>query len=147
MLNKLSIDSSNHVAFDNSKRILSTKCFSISANWNQLTMGQKASVVLRLAMIVVCLFFMLDGRPPAHSQTNEVRDIKIAQLTDFKDNQSSWDRQTVEQLHNLEVRVNATESEIANIEGWEKGGFGVLTALSVLAMFFQLKKKEEHKDE
>lgn len=110
-------------------------------------MPYRVSIILRVAMVAICLVFFLDGKPPAISQTliitqrNEMRDIEIARLTDFKTNQVNWNNQAAKQIQDLSIRVDNVEQEVSNIEGWEKGGFGVLTCLSILAIFFQLRKK------
>lgn len=116
--------------------------------WTKLPMNLKISVVLRLTFVCVCLVMVFGNKPPMSGQTHgyisttdAARDVSIAQLSEFKSNQQAINIETQSILKELAARQSASEAEIQSIEGWEKGGFGVLTALSILAMFFQLKKK------
>jgi predicted PurR-regulated permease PerM len=111
-------------------------------------MNTRISVVVRALFIAVCLLLILQGKPPVLAQRNEVisvkdetQDIELGKLSEFKTNQENWNSQNGQQIQALTARVDSLESNISSIEGWEKGGFGVLTALSILAMFFQLKRK------
>jgi hypothetical protein len=112
--------------------------------WDNLTMNTKISVLLRLTFAIACLFLALGNKPPAGAQATRAdvqQAIQLGQLSEFKDNQATINIQTQKQLTDLQTQQATTQAEVENIEGWEKGGFGVLTLLSVLAMFFQMRRK------
>ncbi len=140
-----------HVAPESVSCMLPRKRFIIFESWSQLPMNTRISVVLRVAIVVVCGVLVFQGKPPAYSQQHanyitskdEAQDVQLGQLSDFKSNQQAFNAATEAALQKLADKEAASEGEIQSIEGWEKGGFGVLTALSILAMFFQLKRKDK----
>ena len=148
MLNSTATTPYFHVAPESESCMLTRKRFVSFENWTHAPMNTRISVVVRALFIAVCLLLILQGKPPVLAQRNEVisvkdetQDIELGKLSEFKTNQENWNSQNGQQIQALTARVDSLESNISSIEGWEKGGFGVLTALSILAMFFQLKRK------
>lgn len=134
-----------HVAPESNECMIRSKRFTSLESWAQLPMNTRISIAIRATFVIVCLVLVFQGKPPAISQSitvkDEARDVAIGQLSEFKTNQQAFNAETEDALQKLSDKEASNEAEIQNIEGWEKGGFGVLTALSILAMFFQLKKK------
>lgn len=152
MLNTTATTPHFHVAPESNSCMLPRKRFTTFESWSQLPMHTRISVVLRVAFVLVCGVLAFQGKPPAIGQPNhssyitskdEAQDVQLGQLSDFKSNQQAFNAATEAALQKLADKTAANEAEIQSIEGWEKGGFGVLTALSILAMFFQLKRKDK----
>lgn len=151
MIDSTATDSIFDAAPEGRKCMMPKTHFIPLENWTQLPMNTRISVIFRVAFVAVCLVLTLQGKPPAFGQQqgsyitpkDEAQDVQLGQLSDFKTNQQALNAATASALQRLADKEAINEGEIQNIEGWEKGGFGVLTALSVLAMFFQLKRKVE----
>ncbi len=152
MLNSTATTPQFHVAPESVSCMMPRKRFIPLESWTQLPMNTRISVVIRVAFVIVCGVLFFQGKPPAIGQQqhssyitskDEAQDVQLGQLSDFKSNQQAFNAATEAALQKLADKEAASEAEIQSIEGWEKGGFGVLTALSILAMFFQLKRKDK----
>jgi hypothetical protein len=126
---------------------------SVADRWKTMPFCHQISLTIKFIIFSLCLIFIFWGRPPALPEgitssslqqkfDDRDRDVQLGKLADFHTNQDNWNHEMALQVQELRQEVATNAAEIQSIEGWEKGGFGVLSGLSILAIFFQLKKKE-----
>jgi len=116
-----------------------------------LSVNNRIAFFLRLCFLFICLFAALNGRPPALASQQSIspvittadaqQDIALTKMGEFKVNQDSWNKETGLKISELDARVRALESTQNDTKNEMRGWFSALTVLSILATFFQLRKK------
>lgn len=99
---------------------------------------------MRVGAICVGTCILLQGHPPASGQItleDQSQDIQLSKLNEWRVSQESAVVRLERQNSDILTRVNNLDTDIADLQGEVKGGVGLITLLTGLAVFFQLKKK------
>lgn len=100
--------------------------------------------MLRIGALCVGTCVLLQGHPPAKGQItveDQQQDIQLSKLNEWRVSQESSVARLEKQNNEIAVNVSNLRSDVADLQGEVKGGVGFMTALTGLAVFFQLKKK------
>lgn len=121
-----------------------------------LSVNNKIVLGLRTAIIVVGLYYAVGGKPPAKAQfiaapapvasviTNEdsQQDIQLSKVNEWHVGQQEYNATIGAKLEELTHRIDKLADDNSTLQGTIKGGGLLLAALSGLAVFFQLKKRD-----
>jgi hypothetical protein len=101
-----------------------------------LNTNHRISLMFKTGVVACALVLFLRGKPPAQSQypDDKQHDAAISRLLDHDDQQREINKETDDRLNHLTSVVDTLGGEII-------GGFGMITVLGGLAVFFQLKGK------
>lgn len=118
----------------------------------QQSMNSKIALTLKIGVFIICAVLAFDGKPPAHAEiqwskatsisTEDVQqDIQLSKMSEWQINQEYWNKQTSDNLKTQDEEIRAMRSDLDDTRGQQKGWFGLLTALTALSVFFQLRNK------
>lgn len=116
-----------------------------------MTVNNKIALGLRVFCLGVGILLMIQGHPPASGQQSstlnsmsvedEARDMKLTQIQEWHIEQAGINALHDAQIHELQNEAKQDASDLASFHGEVAGGVGLMTILTGLAVFFQLKKK------
>lgn len=116
-----------------------------------MSLNNKIALGLRIFCVCVGLLLMIQGHPPAIGQSSsqitstsiedEARDIKLTQIQEWHIEQAGVNALHDSEIHELQTQLNDCRSSLATLQGEVTGGIGLMTILTGLAVFFQLKRK------
>lgn len=109
-----------------------------------MSLNHRIALFLRIGALCVGTCILLQGHPPASGQItteDQQQDIQLSRLNEWRVSKDA-DIDRLEKA-NAEVitRINNIDNNVSDLQGEVKGGVGFMTALTGLAVFFQLKKK------
>jgi hypothetical protein len=118
-------------------------------------LNSKLASICRLGAFIVAFYFMIAGKPPAKAQDkpqnvitvvsnkDEQQDIQLGKVEEWHTEQQGWNQLTGSQIAAIIERENKLYESIDSIQGEITGGFALLTLLTGLGVFFQVKKRKE----
>lgn len=108
----------------------------------------KIALLLRVACAVVGICLMVQGHPPATGQTiaattlkDEQQDNRFDQADGWHIEQAATNAAVQAQIKDLVAGKEENHAAIASLQGRFEGGVALMTLMTFLAAFFQLRKK------
>lgn len=118
-------------------------------------MNVKLASLCRWTAFIVAFCFMMAGKPPGRAQEkinsvpaavsnkDEQQDIQLGKVEEWHSEQLAFNQLTDSQITAMMERENRLYESIDSIQGEITGGFALLTLLTGLGVFFQVKKRKE----
>lgn len=131
---------------------------SIFKGISELSMNGKIALGLKTSVFVICAILALRGHPPAHAQQfddvpkiqhepinneDEQQDLTLMQMHEWHNYQIDQNRVFSDEIKLMETQQLGLRSDIDDTRGQAKGWFGLLTFLTGVSVFFQLKKSSK----